>query len=65
MPAASCRERRSTTWPYVFEVRVIELCPSSCLTSSRVKPWASSSVAAVWRRSWKRTRGRPARSRWN
>ena len=43
---ATWRCRCSSTWPYVLEVSVMELCPRRFLTSASVMPCASRNVAA-------------------
>jgi hypothetical protein len=39
---------------------VIVLWPNVSMTTRGETPWTSINVAAVWRRSWNRNRGRPA-----
>ena len=48
---ATCRCRCSSTWPYVFEVSVIELCPTPLYPGmgprACVRVWWSRAIAGV------------------
>ena len=48
------RMASSSTWPYVSDVSLIELCPTYRDTSTNGTPRSSSAVTAAWRRSWNR-----------
>src|SRR5260370_31090110 len=64
MRAAASVIVSGNTCPYVFMVVAIWLCPRISMTVRGWTPLAISSVAAEWRRSWKRiVAGSPALSR--
>src|SRR3990172_5101107 len=60
MTSAASRWRSGRTWLYVSSVRPTVAWPSRSETTLGCTPARSMSVAAVWRRSWSRRRGRPA-----